>query len=297
MTDKVSFYSEGSRIAGLLYRPERTTGRVPGIVVCCGFGGLQDSQPPAICKLLASLGYMALSLDYRGFGESEGARGRVNPWAQTTDIKNAISYLQTIDEVDPERIGLYGTSFGGGNVVYVAATDKRAKCTVATVPVANGERWLKSLRSYWQWLDLMKRVERDRLQRVLTGQSEMVGRFELMVPDPDTKAYYEKRFEQTHVQSPPLALETIDYVLSFKPEDYVDLIAPRPVMFIHSEDDHLVSHDESISLYRRAGEPKRLELISKAGHYDVYTAEAFGQVMAFTQEWFSRFLMPERSGG
>jgi len=288
--EKINFYSEGYKLAGLLYRPEKISGKVPGIVVCHGFGGLKEGTPPNICKFLSSRGYLVFSFDYRGFGESQGITGRINPWEQAADIKNAITCLQTLNEVEPGRIGLYGTSYGGGNVVYVTATDQRVKCTVSTVPVANGERWMKSIRRHWEWVELVKRLEKDRTQRVLTGCSELVDRYEIMVPDPETEAFYGKIFEQFPEQRTRLALETVDYVITFKPEDYVHLISPRPIMFIHSADDHLVDPEESVSLYRRAGEPKRLEMIAGASHFGVYTDEAFNQVMSFTGEWFDKYL-------
>jgi len=69
---------------------------------------------------LTESGYAVLAFDYRGFGESEGERGRLVPAEQMTDIRNAVTYMQTLGEVDPERIGLWGTSFGGANAIIEA---------------------------------------------------------------------------------------------------------------------------------------------------------------------------------
>ena len=63
--------------------------------------------------------------DYRGFGGSGGEPGRLIPEEQIEDIRNALCYLESRPDVDPSRLGLYGTSFGGGNVAATAAIEAR----------------------------------------------------------------------------------------------------------------------------------------------------------------------------
>ncbi len=60
------------------------------------------------------------------------------------DYRNAITFVQTLDGVDPERIGIWGTSYAGGHVLVVAAVDRRVRCVVAQVPTING--WQTTLR-------------------------------------------------------------------------------------------------------------------------------------------------------
>ncbi len=79
-----------------------------------------------------------------------------------------------------------------------------------------------------------------------------------------------------------IPLEFIDDTLGFNAEWVVDRIAPRPVLFITTDNDRLVPPEESESLYRRAGEPKKLVVLRGFGHYEVYTGEPFRQVMAET---------------
>ena len=60
------------------------------------------------------------------------------------DYRNAITFVQTLDGVDPERIGIWGTSYSGGHVLVVAAVDRRVRCVVAQVPTISG--WQTTLR-------------------------------------------------------------------------------------------------------------------------------------------------------
>ncbi len=76
-----------------------------------------------------------------------------------------------------------------------------------------------------------------------------------------------------------IPVEFIDDTLSFNPEWVVAKIAPRPVLFITSDNDRLVPPAESEAMYARAGEPKKLVMLNGYGHYEVYEGEAFRQVM------------------
>jgi hypothetical protein len=70
----------------------------------------------------------------------------------------------------------------------------------------------------------------------------------------------------------------------------VDRIAPRPVLFITTDDDRLVPPEESYRLYARAGEPKKLVVLRGYGHYEVYAEPAFGEVMRATVAWYGEHL-------
>ena len=87
-----------------------------------------------------------------------------------------------------------------------------------------------------------------------------------------------------------IPLEFIDDTLGFNAEWVVDRIAPRPVLFITTDNDRLVPPEESEAMFHRAGEPKKLVMLHGFGHYEVYTGEAFRQVMAATVPWFQRYL-------
>ena len=64
----------------------------------------------------------------------------VDPIDQTTDIMNAINWAAGEKQCDKDRIGIWGSSFSGGHVVYVAARDPRVKAFVSQVGSMDG-RW------------------------------------------------------------------------------------------------------------------------------------------------------------
>ena len=115
MERTVTFYSEGTPCVGILGIPDDyTAGEKRGAVIFChGFTGVKEMHLPNNAARLRAEGYITLNFDYRYFGASGGEpRCRLIPMAQVTDIRNAMTYMQSLPEVNPDRIGLYGTSFG-----------------------------------------------------------------------------------------------------------------------------------------------------------------------------------------
>src|SRR5919202_5770252 len=113
---KVSFYSDGIRLDGMLYTPEDMPvgERRAGVVLLAGFTYLKSLLLPDIAKALNAAGYPALVFDYRGFGASDGPRWRVLPWEQVADARAALTFLADQPQVDPERLVGVGISLGGG---------------------------------------------------------------------------------------------------------------------------------------------------------------------------------------
>lgn len=294
-TERVTFYSGSYALVGVVFRPAGSPpagdGRRPGIVLCQGFGGFKEGTPPALAACLANDGYVVLTFDYRGFGESEGPRGRLDPFSQVDDVRNGLTYLQTRDDVDGDRLGLYGTSFGGGLVSYAAALDERALATVATVPVTHGEDWLRSLRRNWEFEDLVDEMAEDRRQRVLTGQSRLVDKYHIMVPDLQTESYYAKVVaENPELAHAQLTMESPELIMRFRPVDVAAQIAPRALLVIAAERDVLVRPTQAIALYEQADEPKRLVVLPQVNHFTVYQEGTREGVMALAADWYAEHL-------
>ena len=231
-----------------------------------------------------------LTFDYKGWGASEGPRNRLSPHGRVADVQAALTFLGLQPHVDADRLGIYGTSYGGATVVWVAAIDARVRCVVSVVGVGHGARWMRSVRRPDEWHDLLQRAKADREQRVVLGRSALADRSEILLPDRQSAelAAIARRANPAAINELPL--EYIDETLAFHPEWVVDKIAPRPILFITTDDDRLVPPEESASLYARAGEPKRLVTLSGFGLYEVYAEPALGQVMAETTAWFRRYI-------
>src|SRR6266849_1190743 len=291
----VSFYSEGARLVGDVYYPDDVGSgdQRAGIVLCHGYTGVKDLYLPDNARLLNEAGYVVMTFDYKGWGDSAGPRSRLAPSSRVTDVQAALTFLSALPEVDSARLGLYGTSYGGATVVWVGAIDPRVKCIVSVVGIGHGARWMRSVRRPDEWYDLLERAREDRCQRALTGASAFVERSEILLPDRQSAelAAAARRHNPAAVNTIPL--EYVDDTLGFNPEWVVDKIAPRPILFITTDNDRLVPPEESQALYARAGDPKKLVVLKGYGHYQVYSQPAFGEVMEVTLAW-CRLHLPAR---
>ena len=292
MKEPVSFYSEGHRLVGDVYGPDHLDPgeRRPGIVLCHGYTGVKDLYLPDNARVLNEAGYVVLVFDYKGWGDSEGPRSRLAPYSRVADVQAALTFLGARPDVDPTRLGIYGTSYGGATVVWVAAIDERVKCTVSVVGIGHGGRWMRSVRRPDEWHDLLARSREDRVKRALEGKSELVAREAILLPDRQSAALAATARRNNPAAVGMIPLEYVDDTVQFHPEWVVDKIAPRPVLFITTDDDRLVPPEESRALYARAGEPKKLVVLEGFGHYEVYAEPAFGQVMRETLAWFQAHL-------
>jgi uncharacterized protein len=144
----VTFYSEGVKLAGDLMLPAdiKPGERRAGIVLCHGYTGVRSIYLPENARVLAEAGYVVLSFDYKGWGDSDGAKTRLAPYSRVADVQAALTFMGARPEVDAARLGIYGTSYGGATVVFVAAIAPRVKCVVSVVGIGNGARWMRSVR-------------------------------------------------------------------------------------------------------------------------------------------------------
>jgi hypothetical protein len=288
----ITFYSEGQRLSGDLYLPAglKPGERRAGIVLCHGYTGVKDLYLPDNARVLNDAGYVVLTFDYKGWGASEGPRSRLAPMSRVADVQAAMTFLGLQEGVDEDRLGIYGTSYGGATVVWTAAIDPRVKCVVSCVGIGNGRRWMRSVRRPDEWVDLLARAKKDREARVLTGESEFVDRAEILLPDRQSAELAAAARKNNPNAVNTIPLEFIDETLEFHPEWVVDRIAPRPLLLITTDDDRLVPPEESEALHAKAGEPKRLVVLKGWGHYEVYAGRAFEEVMAETVGWYQRYL-------
>jgi uncharacterized protein len=292
MSKPVSFYSEGVKLAGDLFLPVdvKSGVRRAGIVLCHGYTGVRSIYLPDNARVLAEAGYVVMSFDYKGWGDSEGPKSRLAPYSRVADVQAALTFLGAQPEVDAARLGIYGTSYGGATVVFVAAVDLRVRCVVSVVGVGNGARWMRSVRRPDEYHDLLTRAAADRDKRVLTGVSDLADRNEVLLPDRQSAELGAAARRDNPAAVTQLPLEFVDDTLGFNPEWIVDRIAPRPVLFITTDDDRLVPPQESEAMFARAGEPKKLVILKGFGHYEVYGGEAFRQVMDETVAWYKTHL-------
>jgi len=175
----VDIWSDGTRVSGDLWYPKdlKAGEKRPAIIFCHGWGGLRSHLNQYYAPEFARAGYVVLTFDYRGWADSDSRlviqgkmpepdkdgmitvrtkaiRELVDPFDQTGDIIHCIDYISGEPGVEPDRIGLWGTSFAGGHVVYVAVHDRRVKCIVSQVPSMDGS-----------WAEVFYQASRLSIQR------------------------------------------------------------------------------------------------------------------------------------
>jgi len=290
MKKDVQFYSEGKKIAGDLYLPNDMQDQqpCPAVILCNGFAGIKELLLPAYAERLAQHGLIALIFDYRGFGDSEGERGRLVPQEQVTDIRHAMTFVQTLKEVNGEHIGLWGTSFGGANSIYVASIDTRVKALAVQLTFASGERMItRELRE--EEREKLESTLRKVRERAVTRNKVLRLNPDQILTDEESQAFYADIVEQYPKVQTKIPFSTLQHIMEHNPQ-YVIANVTCPILIIAAEKDTVCPTQESYILFEHANEPKKLLMLEGCKHYDAYEGKPFEKGIESTIEWFSRYL-------
>ena len=269
----VSIPSAGLRLHGVLGVPAglRRGERRAAFLVLHGFGGNCDSAGVINpTRVLNGLGYVTLRFDMRGCGKSEGEFGRIICLEQVEDLGNALSFLAQHHAVHPDRIGVIGSSFGGAVAVYAGGTNPRIAAVVSNGGWGHGERKFRGQHTTPQaWAKFTGMLEEGRATLTRTGKSLMVPRGEI-VPIP---ARVKENLERQNVQMlatnsvEMFPAETAQSMFDFRAEEVVGRIAPRPLLLIHAANDSVTPTEQSVEMFKRAGQPAELHLFSGLDHF------------------------------
>jgi fermentation-respiration switch protein FrsA (DUF1100 family) len=138
----IEFQSEGATLRGRLYIPENKTENLASIIIMAhGYsatieGMVADRYAEVFCKA----GFAVLLYDHRNLGISGGEpRQQTNKWIQARGYRDAIDFVTTLPEIDSSKLGLWGDSMSGSEVIVVASLDNRVKAIIAQVPACGKE--------------------------------------------------------------------------------------------------------------------------------------------------------------
>jgi uncharacterized protein len=294
LEEQVKFYSEGVLLAGILRRPKSADRLLPLVIHPPGWMGLKSSKLYArYHKEFVREGIAVLCFDYRGFGDSDGVRGWLNPFWQVEDIRNAVTFAQTLDGIDSNRIGIYGSGgTGGGNAIYAAGLDPRITAVCCNVGIADGSKWLHGMRREYEWLEFLERLTKDEQQWVLHGTGEMVDpREDIMIVTPERRRSGIKKDVDTRVPQ-QMYLRSARYILDYQPIDVVARISPRPLLIICVAKDAVTPAEHSYALYQNAGVPKKIIVQHETTHYAAYE-QYFDEIVPEIMGWFSAHLIDQ----
>jgi dienelactone hydrolase len=287
-----TYYSDDVPCYAMLFFPKgfSTTGKTPAVVLGQGWASTHFSIEKYGARL-AERGFVAMVIDYRSWGYSDGfvttrklakdnddnvrftrtkadvviKRTRLIPLKQVEDVRNAISYLQGEPGVDPDRIGLWASSSAGGNSIVVASQDARVKAIVMQVPAISGRRSPKGP------YELRGRMLEDAILRARTGQGgEMEAGF-------------------SHRRN--VDLETSQATAEYRPFRYLKQVGPRPVLFIVAQHEQLFSNEDNAYAASKILEgPTQVLEIPNITHFDIFVGQPFEISANAAADWFARYL-------
>jgi len=289
----VTWYSEGvACFAQIFYPkgfdPEKQTA---GIVLGQGWTGTHHSIAK-YANRFAEKGLVAMAIDYRGWGLSNGIatlverdatrasddthirrsteeviikRTRLIPMMQVTDYRNAISYLQGEPGVDPGRIGVWGSSYAGGHTITVAGLDARVKAIAAQVPAISGYNTEPGPFS------VPGPLLQDAIKRAREGQGATM-----------TTGFSNPR---------EVDRETMEKAAEYRPFHYLQYIGERPVLMIAAENEQLFDNaTNSKAAIEVLDGPKKYIEVPDITHFEMYIDEAFEISSNAAGDWFVKHL-------
>jgi fermentation-respiration switch protein FrsA (DUF1100 family) len=241
-------------------------------------------------------GLASVVFDNRNFGASDGAlRQEIDPWQQVRDYRDAITFAQTLEATDPDRIGIWGSSYSGGHVLVVGAIDRRVKCVVSQVPLISGHANARRLVRADFISGFQRMFEDDRRTRYAGGAPAMVPVVSAdpagpaALPTADSYAWFT---ETAKLRAPSwkneVTLRSVELFMEYEPGTYIGFISPTPLLLVVALGDHLTVADQALSAYERALEPKRLVTLP-GGHFDAYVSN-FDQASQPARDWFVEHL-------
>ncbi len=137
----VEFPSENAILRGRLYAPSQKNTRLPIVIMTNGYSAtISGMVADNYAEAFYNAGFAVLLYDHRNLGISGGEpRQQLSRWTQARGYRDAINFVFSLPGIDTTKIGLWGDSMSGDEVIAVAAMDGRVKAVVAQVPACGRE--------------------------------------------------------------------------------------------------------------------------------------------------------------
>ncbi|KAF2180872.1 alpha/beta-hydrolase [Zopfia rhizophila CBS 207.26] len=264
--------SDGVTLRGWFFTPESFIGKLPCLVMAPGYAAIIKMGISASAEYFTSkLRMSCLMYDNRGFGSSdvrEGAPKReIIPHLQISDYSDAITYAQSLPEVDPNRIG---------------------------VPFTSG--WENFNRTYRpeQIAALSKAFQEDRLDRAAEKEPRRIAVVDekpgslVAMPQEDSYAGYQS-FWSMGLEN-DITLKSVEALRSYEPGAAIHRISPTPLLMSIMDNDGVTPHDVALEAFNRAREPKQLKILH-GGHFDPYIGESFESNIATQTKFLEKWLL------
>jgi fermentation-respiration switch protein FrsA (DUF1100 family) len=262
-----------------------------------GLSAVKEMYLDDYAEVFSGAGLSVLAYDHRNFGASDGMpRQEIDPVAQVRDYRHAITYVTGREDVDPDRIGVWGTSLAGGHVLSVAAADRRVRAVVAQVPFISGSANIRAHVRADFMAALRAQLDDERRNLYEGGECTLMP---VVDPDPlapsvmpSTESW--EFFNKAAQERAPswrneLTLSSLERLIEHEPGEGIHRISPTALLMIVARDDASAPAELAFRAYERAVEPKQL-VVLPGGHFDAYTGTAFSTASKAACEHFLRYL-------
>jgi len=286
---------DGTTLRGWHYVPGDGRDKYPTIIMCHGFSAVKEFYLDRFGERFAENGFASVIFDNRNFGASDGKiRLEVDPWQQVRDIRDAITFAETLPQTRIESLGLWGTSYSGSHAIVVAAMDRRVKCVSVQVPLISGYSNARRLIRADFIAGFQQSLAEDRRARLRGAPPAMVAVVAENPSDPaalptaDSYAFCTQANKRAPSWRNEVTLRSIEMFMEYEPGVYLPLVSPTPLQMIVATEDVLTAADQALAGYEKALHPKRL-ICLKGGHFDAYE-KAFEKASSAATEWFAEHL-------
>jgi len=170
--ESVVLESDGQKIFGVLHRPLPQK-KAPAVVLCHGLAGQKTGKYRLyviLAEQLAAAGIAALRIDFRGCGDSEGEFEQLTVASQTEDALTALDYLKKRPEIDHQRVGVFGRSFGGSVALLAAKQFPGTKSVALWAPIFDGSAWMDK----WNQVKAGK-LTKEQIGRLMVIHGQQAG--------------------------------------------------------------------------------------------------------------------------
>ncbi len=296
MRHDIEFDADHTTLRGWLYIPDDQDPPYPAVVMAHGFAALKEMGLPDYASCFVQAGLSVLAYDNRNFGESDGEpRQEIDPIAQMRDYRHAITFLGSREEIDSDRIGVWGTSYTGGLVLQAAALDPRIGCVVSQVPFLSGWESMRQVLPLEGRRDFFQSLieDREKVARGCAPSYVSVCNDDPVKPEDApgrlTYQYFTSQAAKAGVAwENRVTTRSLDLRLEYEALPFMSRVSPTPLLMIVAEHDTITPTDIALRAYEQALEPKQL-LLLPGGHYEPYV-EHFEPASTTARDWFERHL-------
>jgi dienelactone hydrolase len=289
----VRFPSGTDTCGAWLFLPDGVTAP-PVVVLGHGLGGTREMGLAAYAERFAQAGVAALAFTYRHFGDSTGEpRQLLSIRRQRADWDATLAQVATRTDVDTSRVAIWGSSFGGGHAIVVAARHPELRAAVAQCPFTDGPASSRAL-GLRAGARLAPRVVRDLVAAVRGREPVHVavvgapGEVALMTAPDALPGYRALLDDDTPFvnEVPARVAPTITLARPGRSARRVRV----PILFCLCEHDSVASAERALAHARTAphGEIRTYD----AGHFDIYTGTGFEAVVTDQVAFLLRHLAP-----